>query len=216
MTERNLKIAGILAFVGAAQWILFVILAESYYPNYNVSQNFLSDLGATCPIGGGACTINYPSSTIWNATLALMGLFAVSSAYLFRLEVKKRTFTIFFGLWGLGSLLAGIFPETYLGIHELSSYIAFVSGAIAAILAFRFIRSPFRYVSLALGILVLAWLFPVLFSGPFTRAFGGKLGAGFVERMAVYPIVIWQIGLGAQLMNGIGAIRDFIRPVTTL
>ncbi len=202
MSERNLKVAGVFLFVGAAQWILLVILAESFYPNYSVSQNFLSDLGANCRPEVVSCIINYPSSIIFDATLALMGLFALASANLFRSEVpRRRGFVIFFGLFGLGTLLAGVFPETFQPVHELGSFLAFVSGGIAAILAFRFVKSPVRYVSLALGILILAWLLPVLFSGPFSRAFGGVLGSGFTERMAVYPIVIWELVFGTYLMT---------------
>lgn len=193
MNERNLKIAGVFAFVGAAQWILFVILAESLYPNYSVSRSFLSDLGAS---------FGYPSAIIWNTTLSLLGLFSLASAYFFRLEVRKRRgFTLFYGLFGFGSLLAGVFPETFLIVHEVGSLIAFISGGIAAILAYRFTRLPVRYVSLTLGILVLAWLFPVLFSGAFSRITGGVLGAGLIERMLVYPILIWELVFGTYLMT---------------
>jgi hypothetical membrane protein len=46
--NRTLKTAGALAFVGAAQWVLLVIVAEANYPKYTTNQDYLSDLGATC------------------------------------------------------------------------------------------------------------------------------------------------------------------------
>ena len=56
---------------------------------------------------------------------------------------------------------------------------------------------------LALGLLSFASLLALTFEGPFFRwngIFG--LGLGGIERMVVYPIIIWEIALGAFLMSG--------------
>ncbi len=39
------KKAGILVAAGGTQFIIFLISAEAVFPNYNVSANYISDLG---------------------------------------------------------------------------------------------------------------------------------------------------------------------------
>ncbi len=204
--NRMLRAAGALAFVAAAQWVLLVIVAETQYPNYNTQQNYLSDLGATCHRGlvsGTQCVIVSPSSLIWDTTLALMGLLSLVSAVLVYSATRKKSFSILFGIWGLGALIAGAVPETLLSVHELASIASLLGGSIAAIVAFWFLKSPLKYLSLVLGLFSFASLIPLTFEGPFFRwngIFG--LGLGGIERMVVYPIVIWEIAFGAYLMSG--------------
>src|SRR6266567_4987665 len=140
--NRMLKAAGALAFIAAAQWVLLVIVAETQYPNYNTQQNYLSDLGATCHRGLllTPCVVVSPSSFIWDTTLSLMGLLSLVSAVLFYGATRKKGFSILFGIWGLGALIAGAVPENLLlSVHELASLAAFLGGGIAAIVAFWFL-----------------------------------------------------------------------------
>jgi hypothetical membrane protein len=205
--KRYLNIAGALAVVAAIQWILGIIVAESTYANYSVSQNFLSDLGATCHSGAGTspCFIVQPSSTIFNSALFLLGLLSIASAYLIYRALGRRLFPTLFGLFGVGTLLAGVFPETFIIVHELAALLAFVCGGIAVQSSVNLgLEMPkfFRYVSVLLGVLALAALIPVVFSGPFMRLnndFG--IGPGGMERMVAYPIVLWDLAFGAYLMR---------------
>jgi hypothetical membrane protein len=204
-SARAIKTAGVLALIAAAQWVLLVIVAETWYPNYMIQQNYLSDLGATCHRGLvlSACVIVSPSSLIWDSTLSLMGLLSLVSAVLLYAALKKKGFSILFGLWGLGALIAGAVPETLLSVHEIASLAAFMGGSIAAIVACRFLPSPLKYISVALGLISFASVIVLTFDGPFFRwngIFG--LGVGGIERMVVYPIIIWEIALGAYLMSG--------------
>lgn len=205
--KRYLNIAGALALVAAIQWILGIIVAESTYANYSVSQNFLSDLGATCHSGAGtsSCFIVQPSSMIFNSALFLLGLLSIASAYLIYRALGRRLFPTLFGLFGVGTLLAGVFPETFIIVHELAALLAFVCGGIAVLSSVNLgLEMPkfFRYVSVLLGVLALAALIPVVFSGPFMRLnndFG--IGPGGMERMVAYPIVLWDLAFGAYLMR---------------
>ncbi len=203
--NKMLKTAGTLALVAAAQWVLLVIIAETQYPNYSIQHNYLSDLGATCHRGLllTPCVVVSPSSLIWDTTLTLMGLLSLVSAILVYGATRKKGFSILFGIWGLGTLIAGAVPETFLSVHELASYAAFLGGSIAAIAAFWFLKSPLKYLSLVLGLFSFASLIPLTSEGPFFRwngIFG--LGLGGIERVVVYPIVIWEIAFGAYLMSG--------------
>lgn len=205
--KSYLNIAGALALVAAIQWILGIIVAESTYANYSVSENFLSDLGATCHSGAGTspCFIVQPSSMIFNSALFLLGLLSIAGAYLIYRALGRRLFPTLFGLFGVGSLLAGVFPETFIIVHELAALLAFVCGGLAVLCSVKLgLEMPkfFRYVSVLLGVLALAALIPVVFSGPFLRLnndFG--IGLGGMERMVAYPIVLWDLAFGAYLMR---------------
>ncbi|MGB9659567.1 MAG: DUF998 domain-containing protein [Nitrososphaerales archaeon] len=69
MRYDDIKVAGALLFVGTVQFILGLVVAEVLFPNYNVSKNFISDLG----VG--------PTSLIFNSSVILFGLSLVISAY---------------------------------------------------------------------------------------------------------------------------------------
>jgi len=45
MAYSREKVAGMLFFVAAAQFVLGLAIAEALYPGYSVSENYISDLG---------------------------------------------------------------------------------------------------------------------------------------------------------------------------
>ena len=55
------KLAGTLIFVGTAQFILFATVAEALYPDYSISNNYISDLG----VG--------PSAPLFNSSVLVLG-----------------------------------------------------------------------------------------------------------------------------------------------
>jgi hypothetical membrane protein len=200
-TSRSLSVAGAAATLAAAQWILFVIVAETRYPGYSVHANFLSDLGATCHRGLEAptsCIIVAAPSLIWNTTLSVFGILTVVSAVFFFRATRRVAFSIFLALFGAGALIAGVVPETLLSVHETAAILSFIGGSVAALLGFRILKAPLNVFSLVLGVVALVATFVVTFQGPFIRwndAFG--LGLGGIERMVVYPLMIWEIAFGA-------------------
>ena len=140
--REPLKVAGFLCIVAPLQWIILVFVAQAYYPNYSITKNDLSDLGATChnAVGPtpGVCTIYQPASIIWNVTLSLFGILTVVAAYFIYRGLKNRLFCTFLGLFGLGALIAGVVPEnTNLTTHGLGALVSFVAGAVAAITVYR-------------------------------------------------------------------------------
>jgi len=92
--KRYLSAAGVLAFVAGVQGILGVMVAEATYPEYSVSQNFLSDLGATCHYGAGTspCFVVQPASIIFNSVLFLLGSLSLASAYLVYRALERNCF----------------------------------------------------------------------------------------------------------------------------
>lgn len=187
------KIAGGLFFVGSAQFVVFMIIAEAIYPNYSVSANFISDLGVW----------GQPSAAIFNPSITLSGLLTLGGAFFLQKILGKRRFSFFVALSGLGALLVGFFPENTVivsgipVVHSIAALIAFVFGGLAAVTSYSITKPPFRYISVILG--GLSFLALVLFLSSYTTGFLG-LGPGGLERMIVYPSAIWTMGFGGYLM----------------
>jgi hypothetical membrane protein len=185
-------IAGALLFVGGLQFIVAMIVAEAVYPNYSVSGNYISDLGVW----------NKPSAAIFNPSIFLFGSMILVSAYFIQLEFRRGAITGLFVLAGLGPIGVGIFPEnTFLVngvpvLHSIAAIISFIFGGIAAITSYKITRGPFRYFSVILGVATLLALFLFAATGPDYLG----IGVGGMERMIVYPNLIWTIGMGANLL----------------
>src|SRR5438132_8518421 len=212
--SRYLRIGGILAIVAAAQWIIGVFIAQAYYPSYSITQNDLSDLGATCHNAimptPGSCLIFQPSSIIWNTVLSLFGILTMAFAYMIYRGLGNRLFSTLVGLFGLGALIAGVVPENVdLTTHGLGALVSFVAGAIAAITVYRVrLEAPsyFRYLSMLFGVISLAGL-AIMLSVSFATLEGSVIGHGGDERIIVYPLMVWEIILGLSL------VRNLERPV---
>jgi hypothetical membrane protein len=185
--------AGVAIFVGAVQFSIFLILAEIYYPSYNVSTFTVSDLGATCP-PSGPCVINEPTSMIFNISIALMGLLILVGAYFLQRAFRWTPATVMVALAGIGALGVGLFPETTGIWHSIFSLIVFLFAGLAAIVTAGFQRKPMYYFSIILGVVTLVAL--VLYVGDVYLG----LGPGGMERMVVYPALVWSIGFGGHMM----------------
>jgi hypothetical membrane protein len=187
-----LRRAGILAFVGAAQFFVFVSVAESLYPGYSVSAQPLSDLGATCR--SGSCYISEPSSAIFNSTVFVLGaLVFVGAFYVYVMRFRLQGGLMALSAWGVMGV--ALFPETAGSIHTLLSLVAFLFGGAAAVASYRMQRRPLSYFSVIIGVFSLVAL--VLYaSGTYLG-----LGQGGMERMIVYPELVWVLAFGTYLLS---------------
>jgi hypothetical membrane protein len=189
---------GILFNLGATIFLLLTTAAESIYPNFSLQTNAISDLAAI-----GASTTVIEETAIFVFSICWM----IGAFYLFR--KSGRGLLILNLIPGIGFFLAGASPENVnLVIHSLGT-VAFPVGAVAAMLSYRLIRSPFRYLSIVLGTLSLVSTF-IIFVG--WRVVCGTcgytagltqlgLGLGGWESMIIYPLVVWIIGFGNYLMT---------------
>lgn len=171
---RKEGLAGYLILVGVAQFLLFMIVAEAIYPGYSISHNYISDLGV------GSTAI------IFNASIILMGALVLISSI-----ILGRSYFII-AIIGLFSALVGVFPETTGFPHSISALITFLFGGIAAI--YYAVREKF-YVWIILGVISLIAL--VLYV---MKIYGG-IGYGGMERMIVYPELIWGLSFASYLIK---------------
>ncbi len=185
--------AGALLFVGGAQFTVLMIIAEAIYPGYSVSTNYISDLG---PWG-------QPSAYIFNPSIILFGLLLIAGAYFVRKTFEKLGFSIIIALSGLGATLVGFFPENTIVVsgvpvvHALGALLSFIFGGVGAILSYRVTKTPMRYFAVILGAASL--LAFTIFLLTLDAGYLG-LGVGGMERMIVYPTLIWTVCFGGYLM----------------
>lgn len=204
-TDR--KFAGILLSLGAMSFILLTTMSEAIYPNFNLQKNAISDLAA---IGTSTTVIEE------TAILGLAICWIVGAYLLFRASGRRGMMALNI-LPGIGYLMAGVSPENVnLIVHSAGALLAFPFGAIAAVLSYRTINTPFKYFGVALGALSLVATFVTFFGeslvGPCGTCTGNNpsylasldklyLGLGGWESMIIYPILLWLIGLGGYLLS---------------
>jgi len=177
----KIKVAGLLLFVGGAQSFLAIIIAEALYPGYSTSQNFVSDLG----VG--------PSALIFRPSIFLLGVLGIASTYLIQRVFKSRIFSVCLILTSIGLIGGILFTEDSPVVHTIFSLVLIASGGISAIVSYKFEKPPLSYVSVVLGVVALSAL-ALLVSGIYLG-----LGTGGMERMSLYPVLLWLIGFGAHL-----------------
>ena len=206
MGLSNASKAGVAIFVGAVQFSLSLIVAEILYSTsgplhtsgsgntsgyiYSVANNYVSDLGANCRT---SCT-SVPSAYLFDTSIALMGLLILVGAYFLQKAYHWKPATIMIALAGIGALGVGLFPETTGIWHSIFSLVVFLFAGLAALVTARFQRKPMFYFSIILGLVTLVAL--VLYIG--SEYLG--LGPGGMERMVVYPVLVWSIGFGGHMM----------------
>lgn len=194
--------AGMLLLGGAAQFVVGLFLSEALYPGYGVGTNPVSDLGATCH-ADLPCVVLEPASTIFTIIMLVLGAVVLLGAALLARAIRDRLLSAFLAAAGLGILGAGIFDETW-GAHGIFALFAFAGGSTAALVSVRSEPGPVRYAYAALG--GVAWVgFGWQLLGTFVGAqWFGSLGDGGVERIIVYPVLVWLLVLGTTQLTRAG------------
>jgi hypothetical membrane protein len=187
-----LRRAGASLVVGVGQFAFFLVISEIYYPSYSVSLNYISDLGATCV--ERACRFYQPSSSIFDVSILLMGLALFPAAYYVWRATGSRSLSAFLALAGVGAAGVGILNESYGEIHVLFSAWTFIAAGIQALLVYKVARPPYSYFSAVTGIITLTAT--VLYAA---NDYLG-LGAGGMERVVVYPVLLGGIAFGGYMM----------------
>jgi hypothetical membrane protein len=191
-SSRAVRIAGSCLLASGLLFLLLNTIAEGLYTNYSVATNALSDLGATTA----------STSLLWNGQLFISGVLLLLGMYLLFSRsdwgssiVKRRSLVgALYILPGIGVILVSLFPEnTILVIHGIGAIIVFILGAIGCLYAYRLVQSPYRYFSVALGIVSLV-------SIPLSFASNPSV-SGLMERLIVYPYNLWLVGFGSYLVS---------------
>jgi hypothetical membrane protein len=186
MSVENRSLLGGLLFVGAAQLILVTTVAEALYPGYSVATNYISDLG----VGSTAL--------LFNASVVVYGVAAFIGAVSGR-RTLGPLLMLTLALSGACSVGVGLFPETVFIPHASFAFIGFLSGAATAIISSRIVHRPLSYFFVVFGVIELT-AFGLMLSPLILGHYLG-IGQGAIERMIVYPGVIWALGFGGAMIG---------------
>lgn len=180
---------GFLLFVLAAQFMTVIMLAASIAPGYDFNRAAISDLG-----------VIPETALLFNVSLMTVGLLNVVGGYLFYRSHRRRWVLTAFALAGIGAVGAGVFPLNSGDFHSLFALIAFLFFNLQAIATATVLHGPMKLVSVLSGIVGIAFvLLMIVGDGGNASAFGA-IGHGGVERMIVYPVMLWMLALGGYLM----------------
>ena len=176
---------GLYLLLGSLQFFLLLLVAECLRPGYSVSLNYLSDLG----VG------SEPSRTLFNATLIIFGLSGLAASYLFWSIPVRNVMVLTLMISSIGVIGVGLFPEDTGAPHALFAFIGFFFGALTAIMSFKIVKPPYSWFGVIMGLISIASLLMLI---------GGAdlgLGVGGIERMVLYPSLLWYVGLGGYLLR---------------
>jgi hypothetical membrane protein len=191
-TGSVLILAGVLEFCAA------MAIAQAGYPGYSDLTNYISDLGNTA---------TSPWHDVFNGAIILLGVLAFLGIVLgWEGFPRSGARTPGLGLLLVASgaaIFVGIFPENVNGtVHGLASLLVFLPGGLALVILGAGFRRRERWEWLAvpsvvlglLGLVALAYYVP-------TQASNTTWDPGLVERLIVFPILVWGLLAGAQLFR---------------
>jgi hypothetical membrane protein len=191
MNHDNKKIAGLLGFVAIVQIVLAIIVCEAFYSGYNVGQQYISDLGNWSLAG------NY--AAIFNASIILAGTLGIASAYFIQKAFKNRLFTSLLMISSICNILIGVFAEDIsMPAHGISALIGLILGLGATFMTYKFVKQPLSYAPIILG--------GVIIIAVVLQASGNYLGLGLggIERLEIYPSLLWGLVFDAYLIGESG------------
>ncbi len=199
MCYARRKVTGLLFFVAVTQFVLSMIIAEALYPGYSVSNNYISDLG----VG--------PSAIVFNSSVFLLGLLLLTGTYLQRQNASFKTLNTLLLLMAVGTMGVGIFTRDYTFAHGAVSSAAFFFAGLSAIASCKVLTNPFSQISIVLGAMTLTALTlfsaGIIASGSLTSttaydsSFYLGLGPGGMERLIVYPSLMWLAAFAGHLLT---------------
>ena len=183
------RLAGVILFVLAAQFMTVIMLAASIAPAYDIGGAAISDLG-----------VIHETALLFNASLIAVGLLNIAGGYLFYRSHGRRWVLALFVLAGIGAIGAGLFPLDRGGLHSLSALAAFIFFNLEAIAVGALLSGAMRSLSILAGLLGLAFVVLMVLGDGGNGAAFGPIGHGGTERMIVYPAMLWMMALGGYLM----------------
>jgi len=188
MNYDNKIIAGLFGFVAIVQFTLAVIICEALYSGYSVGQQFISDLGNWSLAG------NY--AAIFNASIIIAGILGIASAHFIQKAFKNRLFTSLLMVSTFCDILIGVFAEDIsMPAHGISALFSLIFGLGGMFMSSKFVKSPLSYVPFVLGgMIVVAVILQV-------SGFYLDLGLGGIERLEIYPSLLWTLVFDGYLIG---------------
>ncbi len=198
LIPRNARWAGLIALLNSLQFIVVMIAVQIEFPGYSASADTIGALGASPS----------PWATVFNASVILLGVLVwIGTPLLASAFARKGSRTVGLGfllLAGLGAILVGVFPtgSPELGghIHGYVTGLAFVSAAFTLLVLPVAMLRDTRWAGLRSFTFLLGIITGIAIILHQSHSYLG-LGQGGMERIVVFPILLWSIAIGIHLLR---------------
>jgi hypothetical membrane protein len=183
------RLAGLLLFVLAAQFMTVIMLTASMAIGYDFNGAAISDLG-----------VIETTAVIFNVSLIAVGVLNIVGGYLLYRSHGRAWILVLFVLAGLGAIGAGVVPLGTSDLHSLFAVLAFLFFNLEAIAIGTLVGGPMRAISIAAGAIGLVFMVLMVIGDAGETAAFGVIGHGGTERMIVYPAMLWMLAYGGYLL----------------
>lgn len=195
--HRSTRTGALFLILGPLEFIAVMIVTQLYYSGYSLTTNYISDLGNTA---------NSPLWYVFSAGIIVLGVLAFLGLLLLWNTFPSGTLRVtglsLLLLASVAAIVIGFFPENVNGtVHDTASLLVFLPGglglvALGASMGERTGWEAIRWVSVILGLVTLVALVVFLFTN-----FGANQYPGLLERLVVFPILLWGIVVGAYVVR---------------
>ena len=191
--RASLTKSGLLLFLAGFLIFMGIITGEIFYTaEFSARDSYISELASKINV---EANIKQISASIFDFTMIVAGVMVVIGAWFVHKIFKKYLMTIPMALLGVALACFGIFPSKILPMYDqFFSLFVFICGAISAIVSFKIVNAPLKYIFVCFGVIALILLI-------FQEHFISALGVGGAERWLFYPVVFWITGMGTYLLG---------------
>jgi len=183
------RVAGLLLFLLAAQFMTVIMLGASVAPDYDYAGAAISDLGAI-----------RDTALLFNVSLIAVGVLNLTAGWLLYRADHRAGLLALFTIAGVGAAGAGLMPIGTSGLHSVFALLAFVGFNLEAIAIGGRVRGPMRAIGRTAGALGLVFVVLMVIGDGGNPAAFGPIGHGGTERMIIYPAMLWMLTFGGYLM----------------
>jgi hypothetical membrane protein len=183
----EMRLAGLLLLALAGGFLTVIMLGASMAPAYDMNAGAISDLGVTAQ-----------TALLFNVTVAVVGILNAAAGYLLYRWHGRRWVLAVFALASIGGVGVGLFPLSTGAPHSLFALLAFLSFNIEAIATRSLVTGLLRVVPVVSGVVGFAAIVAMVLGDSGVTGFG-PIGHGGVERLIVYPSMLWLLALGGHL-----------------
>lgn len=199
-TKRTLRRLALAGIVGPIAWWLLIIVNGAITPEYSHFSDFISTLGA---VGAPYAIIQQFNFAVFGGSILALTL---GIHYWFGDGSRPRFGTLLLGVFGVGVILAGVFPENPAApdsstnvLHNIVSIVAFFAGIAGVGLVSRRIgaddRWPsYRYEPTGTVVIVLATFVAFILSVSGESAF-----VGLTQRLFIGVMTLWVVVQSVRL-----------------
>jgi hypothetical membrane protein len=196
LTSRRVALGALLIALGVVQFSAAMAVVQAGYPGYSDATNYISDLGNTTAS---------PWHLVFNVSIIVLGILAFVGILLawdaFPAGRSRTPGLVLLLAASVGAIGVGLFPENVNPtVHGLASLTVFGPGGVALVVLAVGMTSGsdwgrLRWPSVGLGLLTLVSL---AYYVP-TQSSNSTWEPGTVERLIVFPILIWGALAAVQL-----------------